>query len=76
MLVVLWSPIQKAFHIETKDEMFAKNIQAFMRKTKIDYITLGEFPSRKDCDVFIERLRESTKAEPIRGPWEPGPSAA
>jgi len=39
--VVLWSPHQKCFHVETVKEMLETNRQIFARQDKGDYIVLG-----------------------------------
>jgi len=60
--VALWSPSQKCFHVETKEEMLERNIAQCMRNSCADYITLGIYPTREECNDLIELIKKRRAA--------------
>jgi len=64
--VVLWSPHQRYFHVETVGEMLEKNLAIFQRGERADYIVLGFERTQSAADAVVERLK------PIRDAIEEG----
>lgn len=56
--VVLWSPHQECFHIETLGEMFRTNMRIYAEGLKGDYIFLGFAESSKQASEFIDQIKE------------------
>ena len=57
--VVLWSPHQNQFHVETINQMLTKNMNIFSRQSLGDYIVLGFEHSHEDASESCRRLRKS-----------------
>ena len=56
--VVLWSPHQKCFHMETVDEMLKRNRSIFARQDLGDYIVLSFEKDHAAASDSIKKLRE------------------
>ena len=57
--VVLWSPSQKCFHVETFDSMLATNRKIFAEQNKGDYIILSLARSHDEASEIVLKLRMS-----------------
>lgn len=56
--VVLWSPHQECFHIETLGEMLRTNMRIYAEGRKGDYILLGFAESSKEAAEFADHIKE------------------
>lgn len=56
--VVLWSPHQECFHIETLGEMLRTNMRIYAEGLKGDYIFLGFAESSKQASEFIDKIKD------------------
>jgi hypothetical protein len=66
-LVVLWSPHQNAFSIETVDDMLKANLAVFLDGNKGDFILLGfaeTLSNARDLgDVFMEKRNQRLRID-------------
>ena len=58
--VVLWSPHQKCFHVETFESMLATNRKIFAEQNVGDYIVLALASSREEANDITVKLRASS----------------
>jgi len=56
--VVLWSPRQKLFHLETWDQMMNSNYKIFKRDSGGDFILMGVFESRDEAELLLKDLKK------------------
>lgn len=55
--VALWSHSQKAFHVESVDDMLDANIVAFAQKRAVDYVPVF-MGTESDCRAAVTKLME------------------
>ena len=56
--VTLWSPQQKAFHVETTREMLRKNMTSYMEGTPNQYICVAIVNSHDEAHEIIKILKD------------------
>lgn len=57
--VVLWSPDQNQFHVETINEMLESNIRIYLQQKRVGYIVLSFADSAEEAHQIIEMFEES-----------------
>ena len=63
--VVLWSPSQKCFHVETFESMLATNRKIFAEQNTGDYVVLSLARSHDEAHEIVLKLRASRPATSV-----------
>ena len=58
MFAVEYSVSQKAFHVQTLENMLVNNIENIKESKSLDYIPVGFCRNEEDANSFIEKFKK------------------